>query len=417
MKSHKKESVNQLFEHLFRSEYGRLVAFLARLLGLQSLTSAEDIAQDVLLSAYKDWTYRGIPNNPSAWLFAAARNRAKNLFKRHAKWREIIQRFPLIEDDERHLSDELVQGINDSMLRMMFVCAAPSLPTSSAIMLMLNILCGFSRKEISRAFIMEEEAIKKRLFRAKRKVRSEGLSLELPPKEVLRHRLDRILACLYLLYNEGYNASIGDEIIRRDVCYEAIRLLKIVIKHFDDYHAAHALLALMYFHTARFSARIDDNGAIVLFGDQPRSEWDRELIVMGLNQLELAAGGDCLSSYHLEAAIASEHCVAKNFATTNWQRIKSYYLTLREMEASPIIDLNLAIVESRLGNRELAIEMMHEIANQGALTKYHLFYATLGSLYENRGDCDLAHANYLQALRLTSTAQEKEIIMNKLQRL
>ncbi|MBV6645805.1 MAG: sigma-70 family RNA polymerase sigma factor [Cyclobacteriaceae bacterium] len=410
------KQVSQLISHLFRQEYGKIVAYLTSLFGLHQLQSMEDITQETLLDAYRNWSYRGIPEAPDKWLFKVAKNKAINFYKREKRRAEIhdhvAHNLLTIRESEVYLSEE----VSDSMLRMMFACMSPKFSDINKILLVLNTLCGFNRKEIAQALLMEEEAVKKRLFRAKRDIREQSISLAVPVGDELEHRLQGVLSCLYLLFNEGYNSSNADELIRKDICLEAIRLCKLLVIQFEEETTSKALLSLMCFHAARFQSRIDDKGAIILIGNQDRKKWDQELIALGTYYLSKASHGDDLSSFHLEAAIAAEHCKARSFEETDWQLILRYYHHLSHLKPSPVIALNIALVTSQLGEVAEAVSQLKVLAEaHKSLKNYYLLHASLGELYIRLDEKDLALASLLKARDLTKSIKEITLLEEKIQ--
>lgn len=409
--------VDDLIEHLFRTEYGKVIAYLTSIFGVAKLSFIEDMAQETLLEAYKRWSYHGIPEEPAAWIFKVAKNKALNFIKREQKRDAVYDKHQ--ERLEHDAEDQvfLEKEIEDSVLQMVFACASLDLSPTNKTMLILNILGGFNRKEIAHAFLMEEEAVKKRLFRAKKEIRDRDLKFVVPSDQDQRLALNAVLSSLYLLFNEGYNSASRDELIRHDICLEAIRLTKLVISHFEQSTEARALLSLMYFHTARFSSRIDDRGAIILLQDQNRASWDKELIALGQYYLGQASSGDLLSAYHIEAAIAGEHCRAENFNDTNWERISRLYNALTEFKKNPIIQLNLAIISSMLGDHQKAIDQLLELEKDKALRRYYLLYATKGELYQKLGQVALARQNFETAKTLTESKAELNLLEEKISQL
>ncbi|MEQ8426011.1 MAG: sigma-70 family RNA polymerase sigma factor [Cyclobacteriaceae bacterium] len=408
-------AVRQLIDHLFRKEYGRIVSYLTSIFGIAQLTAMEDIAQETLLDGFRNWSYHGIPPHPARWLYKVARNKAINYSKREQKKNKVFEIYyqSLITSDTEEIFID--REISDSMLRMIFACASPDLVPVDKVLLVLNTLCGFTRKEISNALLMEEEAVKKRLFRAKKRIRQSDVVLEVPSGEAQTERLQSVLSCLYLLFNEGYNSSGKDELIRKDVCLEAIRLTKLMVQHFENDTKSKALLSLMCFHAARFESRIDDKGAIILMKDQDRQAWDGELIDLGLLHLSQASVGLELSSYHLEAAIAYEHCRARSFEETNWDQIKKYYQELYHVKPSPIIKINQAIITGLQGDPGGAIEDLTklQVAHKW-LGKYYLYFATLGEFYRILGDSKKALWHFQKATELTDSVKELDLLAEKI---
>ncbi len=384
--------------------------------GVDQLAAMQDIAQDTLITAYQRWSHTGVPAEPSRWLFRVAKNKAINYSKRERKGGEIFKNFydriEAVKEQEWFLDNE----IEDSMLRMIFACASPQLTDQNKVLLFLNVLSGFTRKEIAHALLMKEEGVKKRLFRIKKEIRDLDIRLEVPPPEQLEQRLEPVMKCLYLLFNEGYNSSNSDEIIRKDICLEALRLTQLVVQHFSAPTAPKALLALMCFHIARFDSRLDHKGTIILFQDQDRDQWNTEMITHGDRYLHEASRGDRLSSYHLEAAIAAEHCHASSFEETNWNRLYRLYQKLYELKPSPIVQLNMAIIESKLSGLESAIHSLEKLGEKDqSICNYYLYHSTLGEMYRLHSAFDLAKMHFQTARQQTNSITEQSFIDAKLQ--
>jgi RNA polymerase sigma-70 factor (ECF subfamily) len=394
-----------------------MAAVLTRLLGFQNIELAEDIVQDALLKALNTWKYQGIPDNPSAWLYRTAKNKAIDLLRKQ----QVLKK---IEGDlARELKSEwtltptvnqlfLENEIEDSQLRMIFACCHPAIPYESQIALTLKTLCGLSINEIAHGFLTTEETIAKRLYRAKEKIRSEKIEIEVPTKELLSQRLDAVLHTLYLLFNEGYNSSHPEFLLRQDLCAEAIRLCILLTQHAKtNLPKVKALLALMCFQASRLDARLADDGSIILLKYQNRERWNRELIVRGQDYLTAAASGDELSDYHLEAAIAACHAFAETFEQTDWPRILILYQTLSKIKPGPIVDLNKAIVTGYVESAQRGIE---ELKNINGLENHHLYHTALGDFYLQVEDKQRAKSSYQLALTLTTSNQEKQLIEQKM---
>jgi len=402
-------------EHFFRHESGRIVSLLTKIFGIGNLQLAEDVVQDTLIQAFNQWSFGSIPENPSAWVMAVAKRKVLNHLKRdrilERKSRDIELNLPAPEDlDEIFQEDQ----IGDSMLRMMFVCCHPSLPPESRLVLTLKILCGFGSAEIASALLSTEAAVDKRLLRSKQEFRRRNLPLEIPNDESFEGRIKSVHMCIYLLYNEGYNSSHSDSLIRKDLCAEAMRLCKLVIDRFPDQRASLALMSLMCFHSARFESRIDDHGALVIFDRQDRSLWNAELIRWGHYYMSKAAQGDVLSEYHLEASIAAEHCSAKDFKSTRWDAIDRYYEVLAEIKDNPVIELNRAVILSQTQGPDKAIQVLERLKNHPRLARYYLLHSTLGELYFRVGETALARDHFSRAVELTSSKTELNFLAGKL---
>jgi len=411
-------SIDKLVDHLFRTEAGRITALLTRIFGLKQIETAEDIVQETLIDALNQWSVGDIPSNPSAWILQAAKYKAINLLKREQRAMEYAQ-------SERHLRmmeidkwEDLFQEefIGDSQLRMIFACCHPRLPIESQIALTLKTLCGLSVPEIAHALVTTVSNINKRLYRAKQKFRKEEIAFTLPQKSELPHRLEAVYLALYLLFNEGYNSSHHDELIREDLCVDAIRLSALLAHYYENQPKAWALLSLMYFHAARFDARLDSNGGIIIFEDQDRSKWDLDMIRTGIHFLNKSAAGEELSAYHFEAGIAAEHCLASSFESTNWQNIFRQYQLLYAIKPNPVIELNLAIISSRIDGIDASIEKLIVIERTGALENYYLLASTLGHFYFEKGMHSKALQYFEKALSLTRSPVEMRLLKEKIER-
>jgi RNA polymerase sigma factor (sigma-70 family) len=361
------KNINQLVDHLFRHESGKMIAVLSRLLGLQNFEIAQDLVQDTLLQAMSTWGYKSIPNNPSAWLYRVAKNKAIDFLRREKRFHEISPQYSYLLESEYTLSATvnnlfLENEIEDSQLRMMFACCHPAIPEESQIALTLKTLCGLSVSEISKAFLTTEEAIAKRIYRAKEKIKAEKIELEVPQNDELSARVDTVLKSLYLLFNEGYKSSHPDKLIREDLCEEAMRLCFLLMQHsFTALPRTKALLALMCFQASRFDARIDDKNNIILLKHQDRSKWNRSLMSKGFELMEESTEPFEISAYHLEAAIASQHAAARSFEQTNWKNIYHLYEMLYQLQPNPVVAMNKAIASSYAISKQNALKELQQI--------------------------------------------------------
>ncbi len=408
-----------LVEHLFRHEAGRLVSLLTRICGVEHLGLAEDAVHDALLKALQSWPYAGIPSNPSGWLMQVARNSALDRIRRDAvlaaKHDAIAHEIVAGQDDVLESGQD---AIPDDMLGMMFVCCHPSISAESQIALTLRTLCGFSIAEIARAFLTSVEAIHKRLVRARQTLQVENVSFEVPDASSLDARLDTVLHILYLLFNEGYNAHEGEDLIRRELCEEAVHLAGVLTRHpHGDVPKAHALLALMLLHSARFPARVDEHGNLLLLQDQDRSLWSRSLIDAGMYELGLSGEGDEVSEYHLQAGIAACHCSAKSYDRTDWKQILMLYDMLVGLNASPIIALNRAVALAHVEGPAAGIVEAERLASLHPMSTYYLLYAVLGELHEEAEHRSTARVHFEKALSLTRLPCEQRFLLRKLQML
>ncbi len=414
--------VAHVIDHLFRRESGRLVAILAARLGSAHLQLAEDVVQDALLRAMQVWPFSGVPENPSAWLLQTARNRAFDRLRRDrvlAKNAPALA--PLIEETASEAlaapPPQFEDEIADRQLRMMFVCCAPALAPDAQVALVLKTLCGFDEREIAAAFLAREDAITKKLVRARQRLRDARIAVELPPARELVPRIESVLAALYLLFNEGYKATHGDSLLRGDLCAEAIRLGELLAAHpLGDRPETHALLALQHLHAARLPARVADDGALLILAAQDRAKWDRAQIHRGLAHLDASAAGPRVTRYHLEAGIAAAHALAPSLAQTNWPHILELYDALLALDPSPIVALNRAVALAHVRGPAAALGVLGEIPRREALENYHLFHAVHGSLLLDAGRTREAALALHRALALATVPAEREVLRRRLAR-
>jgi RNA polymerase sigma factor (sigma-70 family) len=413
------DNISQLVDHLFRHESGKIVSILSRLLGLQNLETAQDIVQDTLLQAMSTWAYKGVPDNPSAWLCRVAKNKAIDFLRREKTFRNISPQYSYLLRSEWTFNPAvnnlfLEDEIEDSQLRMIFACCHPSIPEDSQIAFTLKTLCGLSVNEIARAFLINDEAISKKIYRAKEKVRTEQIELDVPTGDALHSRLDAVLKSLYLLFNEGYHSSHPDQLIREDLCQEAMRLCHLLTEHsLTSYPRSKALLALMCFQSSRLPARLDDKGNIILLKYQDRGKWHYPLIRKGFDYLEGAAEPFEVSTYHLEAAIASIHAASVSFEATDWKSIYHLYEMLYQLQPNPIVAMNKAIASAYAISRERALDELQTI--QG-LDRHHLYFASIGEIHFDMNEKIRAKEYFEKALQLTTSTIEQQLLLEKISR-
>ncbi|HEY6901923.1 MAG TPA: sigma-70 family RNA polymerase sigma factor [Puia sp.] len=413
------ESTHQLVDHLFRHEAGKMIAVLTRIFGISNLELVEDTVQETFLKALQVWKYRQVPDNPSAWLMQVARNRTIDLIRRQQKQAGLSEELSerLGASTESAIQQFFLDTeIADSQLRMIFTCCHPSLNPEDQVALTLKTLSGFGVQEIARALLSTESAIQKRIYRAKEFIRQESVSFEIPVGPELTERLEMVYTVLYLLFNEGYNSVKADELIRYDLCAEAMRLCKLLAEHkVGAQPPTHALLSLMCFQASRFNSRIGEDNTIILLQKQDRSKWDQELIRVGYYYLNLASTGDHLSVYHIEAAIAGEHCLSPDFESTNWQSLLCLYDYLLEHKPTPVVQLNRAIILAQIADVNRAIDTILDIPHiKGLLDHHYIYSAVLGDLYGRAGNMTEARRLLEMAYRLTSSLAEKKLLQDKL---
>lgn len=394
------------------------MAVLTKLFGPQNLQLAEDVVQDTLLKAFNSWKINGLPQNPSAWLFTVARNKAVDVLRQQKRQLEISKNLQS-EYSLVPTVQELVntKTIDDDQLRMMFVCCHPSLSTEAQVSLILRTLCGFSVAEIAKAFVTGYDTIEKRLTRARQSFRENQVQFELPAATELDSRLDNVLLAIYLLFNEGYNSTQHEDLIRKDLMHEALQLCELVLRSpAVDHGKVHALMALICFTASRNEARLDADGNILLLRNQDRSKWNAALISKGIFHLEESTTGEQVSKYQLEAGIAYEHARSASYASTNWNNILQCYDLMCKFYPSPIVELNRAIVISELYGPAEGIKAIEGITLLSTLKKYYLLPATMGELHLQLDQTEKADAYFAEAMLLTQSAAEKKLLQQKMKR-
>jgi len=417
----KDNNVDKLVDHLFRHESGRMVSVLTRTFGTENLEIVEDVVQDALLQATQLWPINGVPDNPSAWLYRAAKNKAIDVLRRnvHSVRLDIDEEFtiadsaPLLPDQiDEAVQDEIVK---DDMLRMMFVCCHPGIPEENQITLILKVLCGFSTVEIARAFLTSEDTISKRLYRTKEFFRAHKIEFEVPSTGEIKGRTDGVLNSIYLLFNEGYNSTDSEELIRKDLMEEAMLLCKMLTENpLTQQPETFALMALMCFQSSRSDSRLSPEGEIILLPYQDRSKWNFELIAVGNEYMSRAAYGDSISKYHLEAAIAFEHCAAESYDKTNWSRILELYEWLCRISLSPILELNKAVATLHVHGAAEALKVLEVIQEKKKIESYYLYHSLLGELFSRLDRDAEARREFEIAMEMTKSETEKKLMASKI---
>jgi RNA polymerase sigma factor (sigma-70 family) len=402
-----------LIPHLFRSEFANIVAVMARYFGAANVDAAEDVVSETFVHALETWPYKGIPDNPRAWLYTVAKHKALNVIRRdknfHEKVTEEIRKSNLASEAEIDFSDT---NISDSQLQMLFAVCHPAIALDSQVALALRLLCGFGIDEIANAFLTNKDAITKRIYRAKEKLRSEKILIEFPPPPQMSIRIDAVLRTLYLLFSEGYCSESDDSVIREELCIEGIRLTNLLTRSEEtNFPAVNALLALMCFHASRLRARKNHGGEIVLYDEQDESLWDQELIARGVYYLHEASQGKAVSKYHLEAAIAWWHTIKKD-SQEKWDNILQLYNQLLKVEFSPIAALNRTYALSKVHGNDLAIREAEKLQ----LNNNQYYFALLGELYKTT-DKTASRKNFERALELARTVPARAVITKKMSEL
>ena len=405
---------NELIPHLFRTEYRKLVSVLGKRFGMEHIEIAEDIASETFLLASETWGLKGLPKNPTAWLYTVSMNKAKD----HLKHTNVFSKKVSVELKKTEIKEDEIEidlstkNITDSQLQMMFAICHPCIPIESQIGLSLSILCGFGVDEIADAFLTQRDVIYKRLARAKEKLKAENVKIEIPSANEIKDRLETVIATLYLLFNEGYYSSSKNTTLQKDLCIEAMRLNVMLIENEEtNTPIANALLSIMCFHSSRFEARTNPQGDIILYEDQDVNLWNKELIEKGEFYLNQASQGKHLSKFHLEAAIAYWH-THKADTTEKWENILQLYNKLLQLEYSPIAALNRTYALAKAnGKAEAIIE-----AEKLKLTDNHLYHSLLAKLYETV-DVEKTISHLQKALALAKNGADKAMITKKLESL
>ncbi|MNK48363.1 RNA polymerase sigma factor SigX [compost metagenome] len=403
-----------LIPHLFRTEYRKIVSVLCYRFGIDHIETAEDIVSDTFLTATESWSIKGIPENPTAWLYTVAKNKTKNYLRHHAVFEQkLVNQIQIETENETEIDLDLSdKNINDSQLAMMFTICDPVVSKEAQIALALNLLCGFGVQEIADGFLTGKDTIYKRLKRAKEKLKEAGIKIEQTKITAINQRLETVLTTLYLLFSEGYYSVSNDATLRKDVCAEAMRLNYLLISNaITDVPAVNALFSLMCFHASRFDARTDAGGTAILYEDQDEKLWNKELIDQGIHYLNRASKGNTLTKYHLEAAIAYWH-THKADRAEKWENILQLYNQLLILEYSPIIAMNRTFALAKTNGKAVAIAEAEKLN----LNDNHLYFSLLGNLYSGIDD-QKALKHFNTAIDLAVTAADKKMIEKSIQKL
>ncbi|MDF1505564.1 sigma-70 family RNA polymerase sigma factor [Roseisolibacter sp. H3M3-2] len=407
-----------LVEHLFRQESGRLVAALARRLGGAHVGLAEDIVQDALLQALRTWPFRGVPDDPAAWLFRVAHRRALDVARRDATLRRKLALLDAWTDAPRHdpAAAASRDEVADDELALVFACCHPAVPAEAGVALALKTVGGFGVGEIARMFLVPEATVAQRLVRAKRRLREARVPVAVPAGAAeLAARRPAVLATCYLLFTEGYAAGEGPALVRPDLCAEAVRLAGLVAAHpATRSPESHALAALLCLQAARLPARADAAGEVVLLADQDRSRWDRALLARGFGHLERAIGGDALTRYHLEARIAALHATAPSVAATDWAQVVDAYDALLEAAPSPVTRVHRAVAVGMAEGPAAALRALDAIDDAAVPARYPWYHVARAHWLRAAGDAAGAREAYARALALTGAEPARVFLAGRM---
>jgi RNA polymerase sigma-70 factor (ECF subfamily) len=401
-------------KQLFHQEFSKMVAVISKHFGLQHMETAEDIVSETFLQATESWGTKGMPDNPTAWLYAVARQKTLYHFRRGKIFEDkVVPELKMNGHQQADAFEFSLQNIKDSQLQMLFAICTPAIASEAQIGLALRILCGFGIDEIAEAFLSNKDTINKRLFRAKEKLRTEKVQMELPPEHELPNRTSNVLHIIYLLFSEGYYSKTQNQVLRKDFCLEAMRLALLLTEYKKtNLPKTNALLALMCFHASRFDARHNGHSdqELILYEDQNEALWDADLIRQGMYFLGLSAVGNKISSYHLEARIASWHCVKEDSAE-KWRDVLALYDQLLLVNYSPSVVLNRIYALYKVKGTRAALQEAKDLNWEGN----HFYYLLLAELYKGQ-DKKKAAINYQKAYELAKTEAERKTLKRKMSR-
>lgn len=396
-----------------------MVAVLSNAYGLHHIDAIMDVVQDTFEQALNTWKFKGVPENPGGWLMQVAKNKSINYFKRAEKTTAFTHSaFAEYVDEHVHLQIDhlcLPDGIDDSQLRLLLACCQPDLSEKNQVILTLHVLCGFGVAEIANALLMNSEAVKKSLFRAKEQLRQRGNLMQTALHLRYDKHISLVQTILYLLFNEGYKTTRANDITNNDLCYEAIRLAKLLLKKGVGLQAeTNALLALMFFNISRFPSRMSTEGELITLEEQDRNKWNKVFIEEGYFYLKEATAENQLSRYHLEALIASVHCASSSFEQTDWQKIIYLYKQLERVAPSPMVTLNRIVAESFWQHTPEQLAQLNELKQHEQVKNHYLLYAAEGEILLKSGNTRSAKEAFGKAYSLAHTSVDKQFLMNKM---
>ncbi len=404
----------EIVDHFFRHESGRIIAALTKKYGPSNLEHIEDVVQEALLKAMQHWPFKGIPDNPSAWILKVAQNKLLDHFKKEqTKWNNEDKLKLSLATHQCEDEPDLDIQLNDDLLKMIFACCHPSLSKENQIILTLKILCGFSISEIARGLLKKEEAVAKTFTRAKKRFREEIGALEVPIGKDLNNRLESVHKIIYMIFNEGYHSIDPDNLIKKDVCAEAMRLCYLILQQkLLANPKTYALMALMFFHASRFDARIDRKGNLITLQHQDRSLWDKEMIENGRYYLDRSSFGT-LSEYHLQAGIAAAHSLAPSYEETNWRHILLLYDTLVAQYPGGSSALHRLVAFSKVHGPSEALKELERLGEDENIKRKHLYFAIKAHIEVELGNYDAAKTSYMKASDLATNKTEKQFLKSQ----
>jgi len=407
--------VQEQVENIFRTESRRIFATLIRLLGDFDL--AEDALQDAFRVAMEQWPRDGLPENPRAWLVSTGRFKAIDSLRRRARYDTARSELAgMLAQEISSVEEQFDEDIPDDRLRLIFTCCHPSLPQDARAALTLREVCGLPTEAIAHAYLISTTTLAQRIVRAKKKIHEAQIPYQVPPQEELPERLDTVLQVIYLVFNEGYAASSGENLTRPDLSGEAIRLGRLLVELLPEPEAV-GLLALMLLHESRRDARTNSEGDLILLEDQDRKRWNHEYIVEGTALLRIALSSKRFGQYTLQAAIAAMHAYAPSFETTDWNQIVSLYDMLLQIAPSPVIEINRAVAMAMRDGPLAGLTLIDGILAGGDLSGYHLAHAARAELYRRLGETEKARSSYLEALSLAEQETERRYLKRRLREL